>query len=75
MAYTNLNLYGHGYYEENKQLYLAKAEISYYKKLCGELIEKLQNIPDAIKKYGYVDISYEKLDKKETIRLIESKND
>ena len=55
MSYTNLDIS-----DRNEDMYrkfaLLEAERDYYQKHARELQNKLENIPQAVKEYGYVDI-------------------
>jgi len=57
MVYTNVNI---DYKNEDiyKRIKLLEAELKYYQELANERLNTLENIPEAVEKYGYVDISY-----------------
>lgn len=66
MTYTNVSIDNSFEISERKKRRLIEAELAFWQNLADELIAKLENIPAAIEKYGYVDI----VTRRETVRLI-----
>jgi hypothetical protein len=65
VSHTNIVI-SDRYEELYKRIKMLEAERDYYKKLCTEKQDKLENIPQSIKDWGYVEI----IDNNETIKLI-----
>lgn len=59
MAYTNMQIPPCSDHI-NKTLHDLKSDKEYYKKLAEQYQVQLENIPEAIKKYGYIDLYDEK---------------
>ncbi len=71
MTYTNVSIDNSFEISERKKRRLVEAEMAFWQNLADELIAKLENIPAAIEKYGYVDIAT----RRETVRLVKEKKD
>lgn len=57
MTYTNVAIDNSFEFSKRKKQRLLEAELAFWQNTADELIAKLENIPAAIEKYGYVDIS------------------
>lgn len=66
MTYTNVSIDNSFEISARKKQRLMEAELAFWQNLADELTAKLENIPAAIEKYGYVDI----VTRRETVRLI-----
>jgi hypothetical protein len=62
MAWTNVTIPELFSTEEmyRKKIHDLTSELDYATKQVDRLLKEIMNIPEAIKKYGYVDISYGK---------------
>lgn len=58
-------------YMSNKEVHLLKAELEFYKQKSRTFANELENIPEAIKEYGYVEITYG--EDRKFMKLVEEK--
>jgi hypothetical protein len=64
MAYTNVNIRDRN--SELKTRAMLEAELSFWRQRADELQRTLENIPSAVRQYGYVDL----IDGDDTLTLI-----
>jgi hypothetical protein len=71
-AYTNLSIDPYSRdLKQRKEQRMMEAELAFWRNMTDELQAKLENIPQAIEKYGYIDVSYGA----ERMRLVVEKSD
>lgn len=72
MTYTNLHIDRYSIeINRRKDQRLMEAELAFWRAAAEDFQGKLENIPAAIEKYGYLDVSYGD----ETMRLVREKSE